>query len=70
VTDETLATASEAINVGRELRQELERVARAQGYDVTGLARRLLRDHVEAFDRARVEALSATGVAQDGWPKV
>jgi hypothetical protein len=43
---ETLATASQAVNIGAELKRELERVARAEGRDVTNLARRVLQDYV------------------------
>jgi hypothetical protein len=43
-----VASAAEAVNVGRELKRDLERVARQEGYDATGLARRLLRDYVGA----------------------
>jgi predicted transcriptional regulator len=46
-------TASEIVNVGRELRAELERIARGEGRDVTNLARKVLREFVEARERQR-----------------
>jgi hypothetical protein len=41
-------TTSEIVNVGRELKAELERVARLEGRDVTSLARKVLRDYMAA----------------------
>jgi hypothetical protein len=45
-------TASEVVNVGRELRAELERVAREEGRDVTNLARLIIREWLAAQRRA------------------
>jgi hypothetical protein len=41
-------TASEVVNIGRELRAELERVAREEQGDATWLGRKLLREALEA----------------------
>jgi predicted DNA-binding protein len=46
-----LASAGQAINVGRELRQRLEAVAREQGADGTYLGRRIVREYVEQVER-------------------
>jgi hypothetical protein len=63
-----LASVGQAVNIGRELRQRLEAVAREQGADGTYLGRKVLREYVEQ----REEAL--TGVSVDrraiaGWQR-
>jgi hypothetical protein len=49
----TPVRASEHVNVGRQLRADLERVGRALGYDATGLARVVLHEFVDAQDARR-----------------
>jgi hypothetical protein len=53
----TLASASRIINVGHHLRERLERIAQAEGRDVTGLARAVLREYVERQARLVPEDL-------------
>jgi hypothetical protein len=44
---ESIASSSSTIQVGSELKQALERAASEQGFDATGLARRVLRECLE-----------------------
>ena len=48
--DPAPVSTGQTINVGYYLRERLERAARGQGYDATGLARAILRDYVEQHD--------------------
>jgi hypothetical protein len=43
--------AGQAVNIGRDLRQRLEAVAREQGADGTYLGRKALREYVEQRER-------------------
>lgn len=52
---ERIASASETLNIGRELRAALERAARREGRDATNLGRLLIREGLaarEAQERA------------------
>jgi hypothetical protein len=44
--DESLVTIGEVVKIGRDLKLELERLARAQNGDAAWLARRVLREYV------------------------
>lgn len=50
-----VATAAQAVNIGADLRQRLEQVARLEGRDATSLARLALRELVEQRERAARE---------------
>lgn len=49
---QTLVSSSQAVNIGADLKRELERAAREEGRDVTSLARAVLREYVDAHGRA------------------
>ena len=48
---ETVASASQVVKVGIELRAELERAAREEQRDVTNLVRLILREWLEEHGR-------------------
>jgi hypothetical protein len=48
---EMLVSSTQVVNVGVELRRELERLAREEGRDVTSLARLIVRQYVEEHER-------------------
>jgi hypothetical protein len=52
---ETLVSSTQVVNVGVELRRELERVAREEGRDVTSLARAVLRDYLRGRRATRTK---------------
>jgi hypothetical protein len=62
VTGEVFATRSETLNIGVELKRELELAARGEQRDATNLARLIIRQWLEAR--------SADLARQDGWPTV
>jgi hypothetical protein len=59
VTDELISSATETLNLGRALKQELERAAHEEQRDVTNLGRLLIR---EGLDERRKAALSDIAV--------
>jgi hypothetical protein len=42
---------SQVVNLGYDLRERLDKLAREEGRDATSLARRVLREYVEAHER-------------------
>lgn len=56
---ELISSATETLNIGRELKQELERAAHEEQRDATSLGRLLIR---EGLDERRKAALSDIAV--------
>jgi hypothetical protein len=53
------ASVSQVVNIGSDLRRQLDEAARAEGRDATSLARKLLRDYLAGGGRHEPQEMEA-----------